>query len=155
MPDTEDSYFSDEDIQKSAELHPELYGLKRSNRKQYSDHSDDDQESNQSSDYSEEFVKKKPKANNRISSESESDENSESFEDFDSEESDFEQPKKRRQTKKVETDQIRFSSRGNQVKYYEDMDLDEEIGSMSDSEEEKRKKREKLTSLEYDQGICN
>lgn len=46
---------------------------------------------------------------------------------------------------------MRFSSRGSNVKYYqEDDNLDEEIGVMSDSEEEKKKKIAIAVSLEYD-----
>jgi hypothetical protein len=74
--------------------------------------------------------------------------------DDDSDFDDFSSVKKKKQkTANHAYDAVRFSSRGNAVKYYqEDMDLDDEIGSMSDSEEEKKKKREKLVSLDYDQG---
>ncbi len=73
--------------------------------------------------------------------------------DYSDDESDFDVPRKKKKQSN-EFEEIRFSSRGNAVKYYNDThELDEELGSMTDEDEEKKKKAIKEPTLDYDPGL--
>jgi hypothetical protein len=63
-------------------------------------------------------------------------------------------PKKKKKNTHSQYEDFRFSSRGNTVKYYnQENELDEELGSMSESDEELKKKVPKVHVLDYDPGM--
>jgi chromodomain-helicase-DNA-binding protein 1 len=90
------------------------------------------------------------------------DESEVSFEESDSESiisdtsSQFElsvsKPKKKKAKQQDNSLDFRVASRGSSAKYYDedDQNLDEEIGTPSDSEEERKKKKAKAITLDYD-----
>ncbi|KAJ3321474.1 hypothetical protein HDV06_004143 [Boothiomyces sp. JEL0866] len=145
-----------------AKMNPELYGLRRSGRSKSSISERDDNEYNEEVSEVSESDGSFSMPSRKGKKEYDSNSDVEEYESEEASDSDFDDSNSRKKARikkkaakeKFQPEQIRFSSRGNAVKYYDNENyLDDELGSMSESEEEKkRRKAKEAATLDYDAG---